>query len=1025
MRKLYLIMLIGINSIFITAQKSRIVGPGGVPGAVLWMKTVPETKNLNGRYLWKDFSGDSLRLNYYDSGGEYIVEWNPFGRSINFNPSILLTNPSSSKEIQIKSGNLSTATILGTYAEASILGSKFEYPDYIFTLNGVEGKGFVLNKDKIIHSNESNKGILDYGSDEGYDLMYHPNGNSNSDLTAYQEKTMRLFTYFRANKRATNVWGERMSSTLSIGEKFYSFNKYNNSTYNTDLFDPNTIYRAYMPELIMYDRILNPLEKIKVESYLALKYGFMLENSLIDSYNRLLWDKDENAMYNHRVTGIYRDDISGLYQRRSTTSYEESPYFTYSAEGDSYDEANNYNLPNRNKLLVIENFPANSLFDTEYLIWGDNNKDIKTSQIESIAGMNIMNRRWLINFKSYVIKDNIKDVSWNVPDNFEAVKEKFKFSQVKMVNDRSKDSETAIMYTQKPLKGYDGHASLTLGNPYGGVMLKFGTKEVTNQQKPSADYGVFIDHQGKVFTVIRGIVTHYINHKVNVGDRVQIDKTKDDFIIRFNGYAPPIPGLDSPNIPLDKEDIDKQFHVSLVMYKWNLESIVKDVRTGGFVYSGNKVELGYTQHRAEEFSEYKDGKTYLLIDRSGIGDFKLENTDFYLSDEYDPYRQKIIFNNVFFETNRNGKIVFTFGYRPTNIIAKINKSNPTCDASSHSNNDGSVQVKILRGDEGFEYELIDKNDKEVKKSGVFYGKDLNLSGLSTGEYTLRLKELGGFNILSDSTGVEAKAHSVQSIDWDRGGFFETTIKGTNQNFQMGLTLNPRSNSVADIAIHAGFEINQGRIYIIKDYVKSNTPLADVVVKEGDRIQIYKDFNEKQSPYKVYYKINGETFYTEYITLYHFFAIKLNNNVGGVYNIRNTDGFNESQPNYWKYQGAHSYPKSENLSKSILEQTIILKDDCTKEEETDNQDIPVKTNKNVQFYYKDFKNKSEITGTIKLKQPSGIMITVFDFSGNMVFNKHMNKIDTEHTFDLTGLSKGVYIVKIFSEEGEFTKKISIN
>ena len=54
-----------------------------------------------------------------------------------------------------------------------------------------------------------------------------------------------------------------------------------------------------------------------------------------------------------------------------------------------------------------------------------------------------------------------------------------------------------------------------------------------------------------------------------------------------------------------------------------------------------------------------------------------------------------------------------------------------------------------------------------------------------------------------------------------------------------------------------------------------------------------------------------------------------------------------------------------------------------------------------------------------------MITVFDFSGNMVFNKHMNKIDTEHTFDLTGLSKGIYIVKIFSEEGEFTKKISIN
>ncbi|CVK16504.1 Por secretion system C-terminal sorting domain-containing protein [Apibacter mensalis] len=1025
MRKLYLLLLVGVNTIFTSAQESRVLGPGGVSGAVLWMKTVPETKNLNGRYLWKDFSGDSLRLTHYDSNTEYAVEWYPFGRSINFNPSILLTNTSVSKEIQIKSGNLSTATILGTYAEASLLGNKFEYPDYIFTLNGVEGKGLVLNKDKIIHSNESNQGVLDYGSKEGNDLMYHPKENTHAELSAYQEKTMRLFTYFRANKRSTDVWGERRSSHLSIGEKFYSFNQYNNSTYNTNLFDPNTIYRAYMPELILFDRLLNPLEKIKAESYLALKYGFMLDNSLIGSNGQLLWDKDQNEKYNHRVTGIYRDDASGLYQRKSSTSYEESPYYSYSLEGDSYDDANNYNLSNRNKLLVIEKFPADSLEDTYYMIWGDNNKDLKTAQIESLAGMNIMNRRWLINTRNNKYKTKIQDVSWKVSDNLVAVKEKYKYSRIKMVNDRSKDSETAIMYTELPLPGYEGHASLTLGNPYGGIMLKFGTQEVTNQQKPSANYGVFIDHQGKIFTVIKGIVTHQINHKVHVGDRIQIDKTKDNFIIRFNGYAPPIPGFDSPNIPLDEEDINKPFHVSLVMYRWNLESEVQDLRIGGLINSGNRVELGYIKHRAEEFSEYKDGRAYLLIDRSGTGDFKLENTDFYLSDEYDPYRQKVIFNNVFFDTDFSGKDVFTFGYRPDNIIAKINKTDPGCDASSTTEKDGSIQIKILRGDEGFEYELIDQKDQEIKKSGVFFGKDLYLNGLSAGEYTLKLKELGGFNILSDSTGVEAKAHSIQSIDWDRGGFFETTLKGTDQDFQMGLSLNPRSNSVSDIVIQSGFEIKQGRIYIIKNQVKSSTPLANVFVKEGDRIQIYKDFNERQSPYKVYYKINGKTFYTESITHYHYFAVKLNHNAGGIYNIRNTDGFNESLPTYWNYQGVHPYPKTENLSKTTLEQTVILKNNCAKDKEIENTDQLVKSNNPVQFYYKDFNNKSEISGSIKLKHPSSIMITVFDFSGNMVFNKQINKNDTDHNFDITGLSPGVYIVKIFSDEGEFTKKISIN
>lgn len=1023
MRKLYFLLIIGINSMFTSAQNNKVVGPGGVPGAVLWMKTVPETRNLNGRYLWKDFSGDSLRLNYYDTGNEYIVEWNPFGRSYNFNPSILLINPSYSKDVQIRSANLSTATILGTFAENNIYGENFDQPSYIFALNGVAGKGIVLNKDKIIHSNESQKGMLDYGLEYGHDLMYHPQENALGGITSYKEKSMRSFTYFRTNKRATNVWGEKMNSNLSLGEKFYWFNKFNNSTYDTNLFDPNTVYTAYIPELIIYDRVLNPLEKIKSETYLALKYGFMLENSMIGSNNQLLWDKDQQKKFNHRVTGIYRDDLSGLYQRKSSTSYEESPYLSYSLEGDSFDAANNYNQSNRNKLLVIEKFPANSMVNSEFMIWGDNNEDLKTAEIESFAGLNIMNRRWLM--KTNMDKSE-NDITWHVSDNLEAIKDKYKFSQIKMIN--SNNSQPEILYSEKPLSGYEGHASFILGNPYGGVMLKFGTKNITDQQNESSDYGLYIDHKGDVFTVIRGIVKDKIKVKLNVGDRVQIDKSKDDFIIRFNGYAPPIPGLISPNIPINEEDIENDFYTSVVMYPWKYESRVKDFRTGGFINNGTKIELGYIKYRAEEFEGYNDGKTYLLIDRSGKGDFKIENTDLYQSDDFDPYRKKIIFNNVFFDTDSNGSDVFTFGYRPNNIIANINKSNPTCDASSITKNDGTIQVNILRGDEGFEYELVDQKDNEIKKSGVLFGNELYINELSSGQYTLKLKELGGFNLISDSTAVEAKAYSIQNIDWDRGGFFETILKGNDQNFQMGLSLHPRDNAVANVNIRAGFEINQGRIYIINEHTKSNTPLDNIIVKEGDRIQIYKDFNEKVSPYKVYYKINGQTFYTQYLSSYHFFAFKVNNNDGRIYNIRNTDGFTESLPTYWNFQGVHPYPKSVNLSKTILEHTITLDENCLNKPEN-NRVYQITSNvdddNHVQFYYKDFNNKSEITGKISLKNPSKIMISVFDYNGNMIYNKNNNEISKEHIVDISGLPKGVYVVKVFTEEGEFTKHISIN
>ena len=54
-----------------------------------------------------------------------------------------------------------------------------------------------------------------------------------------------------------------------------------------------------------------------------------------------------------------------------------------------------------------------------------------------------------------------------------------------------------------------------------------------------------------------------------------------------------------------------------------------------------------------------------------------------------------------------------------------------------------------------------------------------------------------------------------------------------------------------------------------------------------------------------------------------------------------------------------------------------------------------------------------------------MISVFDYNGNMIYNKNNNEISKEHIVDISGLPKGVYVVKVFTEEGEFTKHISIN
>ena len=87
----------------------------------------------------------------------------------------------------------------------------------------------------------------------------------------------------------------------------------------------NNRFDGYSPEVIIYGRYLTPAERRKVESYLAVKYGITLNNSYLDSEGNLIWDKDENQGYHHRVTAIGWDAASALHQPLSTTSYEEGP----------------------------------------------------------------------------------------------------------------------------------------------------------------------------------------------------------------------------------------------------------------------------------------------------------------------------------------------------------------------------------------------------------------------------------------------------------------------------------------------------------------------------------------------------------------------------------------------------------------------------------------------------------------------------------------------------------------------------
>lgn len=77
-------------------------------------------------------------------------------------------------------------------------------------------------------------------------------------------------------------------------------------------------------EVITYNVKLSVADKLKIESYLAIKYGISLDNSgggaygdYITSSGLTVWDASVNPSYHNKVMGIARDDASGLLQKQS------------------------------------------------------------------------------------------------------------------------------------------------------------------------------------------------------------------------------------------------------------------------------------------------------------------------------------------------------------------------------------------------------------------------------------------------------------------------------------------------------------------------------------------------------------------------------------------------------------------------------------------------------------------------------------------------------------------------------------
>ncbi|WP_188444618.1 Ig-like domain-containing protein, partial [Belliella aquatica] len=126
------------------------------------------------------------------------------------------------------------------------------------------------------------------------------------------------------------------------------------------------IWNGFMPEVILYDRVLALADRQKVNTYLAIKYGITINQNYIAPNGTVLWNRTTNSIYHNRVIGIYRSDIQGLHQRQSKPIDDlinqqflfigNNEIINY--EGNSSDSGNDLSV------------------DESYLMIGDNNQNI-------------------------------------------------------------------------------------------------------------------------------------------------------------------------------------------------------------------------------------------------------------------------------------------------------------------------------------------------------------------------------------------------------------------------------------------------------------------------------------------------------------------------------------------------------------------------------------------------------------------------------------------------------------------------
>ncbi len=332
--------------------------PGGVAlGNTMWLRSdigltstasvVSQWQELSGANVTGNFTVQSLAGTANTQTGPAVIE-----AGINFNPYLRFDGFTNS----LSSINIFTGTSLVSNSNVSVF--------QVINLHG----GIVWLKWETDQIGSTGRlGFENAGGTVRFDFpkAVPASAGQNVGITNIIGQHT-LSTCYADNTLSVNRLNGAIDNTLAIpGPGDFSFANDKIVIGNENLI--NLPAEVDVAEIVIYSGTLSAADRNKVESYLAVKYGFTLNqaaanaNDYSASNGNIIWNRAANSGYAFNITGIGRDDASALAQKQSKSINTAALITLYNGQ------------------YVAGNFPVTNATNTNsftidgtYLLTGDN-----------------------------------------------------------------------------------------------------------------------------------------------------------------------------------------------------------------------------------------------------------------------------------------------------------------------------------------------------------------------------------------------------------------------------------------------------------------------------------------------------------------------------------------------------------------------------------------------------------------------------------------------------------------------------